>query len=336
MAGRADDAGLPGLRLPGRRRPRRWCSGCSTPAAIYVGKTNLDQFATGLNGTRTPYPMPRSVFGGEPDLRRLELGLGAGGGRRARCRSRWPPTPPVRGGCRPALNGIVGFKPSRGLISTVGLVPACRSLDCISLIGRHRRRPGRASSTWSPAPTAGTRTPASAARRRPIPTRCRVGLPEPGRAGVLRRRADARRPTGGPEPRSSDRSATVVARRSAPFLAAGELLYQGPGWPSGSPSSATSWPSTRAVLPVIRTILEGGARLLGGRRLRGRAPARRAAGRGRRAVAARWTCWCCRPSAPPSPSTRCWPIRSAPTPRSATTPTSATCSTCAPPWCRPG
>ena len=47
--------------------------------AILVGKTNLDQFATGLNGTRTPYPVPRSVLRRRSDLRRLELGLGPRG-----------------------------------------------------------------------------------------------------------------------------------------------------------------------------------------------------------------------------------------------------------------
>ena len=50
--------------------------------AILIGKTNLDQFATGLNGTRTPYPMPAQRVRPGPDLRRVELRVGAGGGAR--------------------------------------------------------------------------------------------------------------------------------------------------------------------------------------------------------------------------------------------------------------
>ena len=65
-----------------------------------------------------------------------------------------------------------------------------------------------------------------------------------------------------------------------------------------------------------------------GRRVRGAAAAAGTQGRGGAAVAARWTCWWCRPSAPRSPSTRCWPGPSTATRCSATTPTSATCSTC--------
>src|SRR6476661_7964843 len=102
--------------------------------AVLIGKTNLDQFATGLNGTRTPYPIPRSVFGHE-----LISGGSSSGSALAVALGEVPFTVGTdtagSGRVPPALNGIVGFKPSRGLISTVGLVPACRSLDCLSLIG---------------------------------------------------------------------------------------------------------------------------------------------------------------------------------------------------------
>ena len=101
--------------------------------AIFIGKTNLDQFATGLNGTRTPYALPRSVFGGN-----MISGGSSSGSALAVASGEVPFTVATdtagSGRVPPALNGITGFKPSRGLISTVGLVPACRSLDCISLI----------------------------------------------------------------------------------------------------------------------------------------------------------------------------------------------------------
>ena len=101
--------------------------------ALYVGKTNLDQFATGLNGTRTPYTVPRSVFGGE-----LISGGSSSGSAVAVALGQVPfavATDTAGSGRVPAaFNGVVGFKPSRGLISTVGLVPACKSLDCVSLM----------------------------------------------------------------------------------------------------------------------------------------------------------------------------------------------------------
>ena len=101
--------------------------------AILVGKTNLDQFATGLNGTRTPYTIPRSVFGGD-----LISGGSSSGSALAVALGEVPFTVATdtagSGRVPPALNAVPGYKPSRGLISTVGLVPACRSLDCVSLI----------------------------------------------------------------------------------------------------------------------------------------------------------------------------------------------------------
>lgn len=100
--------------------------------AIPLGKTNLDQFATGLVGTRSPLGSPRSVFnhdyisGGSSSGSAVAVAAGivtfalgtdtAGSGR-----------------VPAAFNNIVGLKPSRGLLSTRGVVPACRSLDCVSI-----------------------------------------------------------------------------------------------------------------------------------------------------------------------------------------------------------
>lgn len=100
--------------------------------AIVVGKTNMDQFATGLVGTRSPYGECRSVFnsdyisGGSSSGSAVSVALGlstfslgtdtAGSGR-----------------VPAAFNNLVGLKPTRGLVSTRGVVPACRTLDCVSL-----------------------------------------------------------------------------------------------------------------------------------------------------------------------------------------------------------
>ncbi|NEU11945.1 allophanate hydrolase [Methylobacterium sp. BTF04] len=100
--------------------------------ALVTGKTNLDQFATGLNGTRSPYGAPRSVFdadyvsGGSSSgsavavaagLASFSLGTDTAGSGRVPA----------------AFNNLVGIKPTPGLLSTTGLVPACRSLDCITV-----------------------------------------------------------------------------------------------------------------------------------------------------------------------------------------------------------
>jgi allophanate hydrolase len=103
--------------------------------AVVLGKTNLDQFATGLVGTRSPYGAVRSadhpdrISGGSSSgsavavaLGIVDLALGtdtAGSGR-----------------VPAALQGIVGVKPTPGLIPTTGVLPACRSLDCVSVLAR--------------------------------------------------------------------------------------------------------------------------------------------------------------------------------------------------------
>ncbi|ROS44027.1 allophanate hydrolase [Amycolatopsis thermoflava] len=103
--------------------------------AVPIGKTNLDQFATGLVGTRSPYGACHSVFspahvsGGSSSGSAVAVALGvvpfalgtdtAGSGR-----------------VPAAFNGLVGVKPTRGLVSTRGLLPACPSLDCITTLTR--------------------------------------------------------------------------------------------------------------------------------------------------------------------------------------------------------
>ena len=228
VAGRADHAGLPRLRLRGRPRPPRWSQRLLDAGAIYVGKTNLDQFATGLNGTRTPYPMPRSVFGG--DL--ISGGSSSGSALAvapARCRSRWPPTPPAPAGCPPALNGIVGLQavPRADQHRRAGAGLPVAGLHQPDRRHRRRRRP-RCFDVVAGRRRRGTPGLAARGPRGHRPADVRVGLPRCRRAGVLRRRADARPPTWPPERGSSRSFDRVVTAPFGPFLAAGELLYQGP------------------------------------------------------------------------------------------------------------
>ena len=144
--------------------------------AVVIGKTNLDQFATGLVGTRSPYGAvrnaidPTRVSGGSSSGSTLAVALGevdvALG------------TDTVGSGRVPAaLNGIVGLKPTRGLVSSAGVVPACRSLDCVSVLARTVGEAAAVLGTiagpdpldpWSRTPPGGTPT---------VPSELRVGIP---------------------------------------------------------------------------------------------------------------------------------------------------------------
>ncbi len=97
-----------------------------------IGKTNLDQFATGLVGVRSPYGIPKNPL--RADLLPGGSSSGIGGRRVGGPGAAGARTDTAGSGRVPAmLNNIVGLKPSLGLISTAGLVPACRTLDCISV-----------------------------------------------------------------------------------------------------------------------------------------------------------------------------------------------------------
>src|SRR3954469_14096995 len=100
--------------------------------AIVIGKTNLDQFATGLVGVRSPYGIPINPMRGD-----LIPGGSSSGAAVAVSAGLVPlalGTDTAGSGRVPAmLNNIVGLKPSLGLVSTAGVVPACRTLDCVSI-----------------------------------------------------------------------------------------------------------------------------------------------------------------------------------------------------------
>ena len=100
--------------------------------AICVGKTNLDQFATGLVGTRSPYGIPRNAYN------RAYVSGGSSSGSAVAVAAGLVPfalgTDTAGSGRVPAaFNHLVGLKPSKGRWSTSGLVPACRTLDCITV-----------------------------------------------------------------------------------------------------------------------------------------------------------------------------------------------------------
>jgi len=100
--------------------------------ALLTGKTNLDQFATGLNGTRSPYGAPRSVFSPEHISGGSSSGSAVAVAAGLACFSLGTDTA-GSGRVPAAFNNLVGIKPTPGLLSTTGLLPACRSLDCITV-----------------------------------------------------------------------------------------------------------------------------------------------------------------------------------------------------------
>jgi allophanate hydrolase len=100
--------------------------------AIPMGKTNLDQFATGLVGVRSPWGACRNVFNPE------YISGGSSSGSAVAVAKGWVSfslgTDTAGSGRVPAmLNNLIGLKPSKGVLSTRGVVPACRSLDCVSI-----------------------------------------------------------------------------------------------------------------------------------------------------------------------------------------------------------
>ena len=99
---------------------------------LFIGKVNLDQLATGLVGARSPYGTPTNPF----DARMIPGGSSSGSGVAVAVGhvSFALGTDTAGSGRVPAgFNNVVGLKPTRGALSTRGVVPACRSFDCVSV-----------------------------------------------------------------------------------------------------------------------------------------------------------------------------------------------------------
>ena len=221
--------------------------------AIVVGKTNLDQFATGLVGVRSPYGVPRNPFdpamipGGSSSGSAVAVATGlvsfalgtdtAGSGR-----------------VPAAFNNLIGLKPTRGWLSTTGVVPACRSLDCVSIFaltvpdalavleiarGYDPADPYSRLSGPEPAP----------------PDAFRFGVPAAleffGDAGAARGFAAA-------VARAEALGGTAVPFDYAPFAEAAGLLY-GPWAAERTAAVGHMLVQPDALHPVIRDILQGGA-----------------------------------------------------------------------------
>ena len=227
--------------------------------AIVIGKTNLDQFATGLVGTRTPYGIARNLF--DPKL----IPGGSSTGSAIAVAAGLVPlalgTDTAGSGRVPAgLGNIVGLKPSLGLVSTAGLVPACRTLDCVSVFALTVDDAFAALAAM-----AGPDAADPYSRPRPlgapgaVPAGMRLGVPLPGQRlffGDTKSEAayDAALA------RFARLGAKLVEIDIEPFYEAARLLYEGP-WVAERYITARALIASapQAMHPVTRQIILGGA-----------------------------------------------------------------------------
>ena len=191
--------------------------------AIALGKTNMDQFATGLVGTRSPYGVPANPF----DARYIPGGSSSGSAvavARGIVDVALGTDTAGSGRVPAAFTGTVGLKPTHGLISTAGVVPACASLDCVSI--------------FAPTVAAAARVFDVAAGLDPADPFSRTGSSvRPASRRLAVPRADQRKFFGDDvAQRSFERTVSALVAAGleiedvdfAPFAAAGELLYDGP------------------------------------------------------------------------------------------------------------
>jgi allophanate hydrolase len=222
--------------------------------AIPLGKTNLDQFATGLVGARSPYGACRNSFntefisGGSSAGSAVAVALGlasfslgtdtAGSGR-----------------VPAAFNNIIGLKPSIGRISTQGVVPACRSLDCVSIFSLTA---GDAASVLAIAEGFDPGDAYSRAVRDRGLGGMRFGVPRPDQLQFFGD-ADYSRVFAETVRRAEQLGGTPVEIDFAPFLEAARLLYEGP-WVAERFAAIGDFLQAHPdeVLPVTRQIIAAG------------------------------------------------------------------------------
>jgi len=228
--------------------------------AIVIGKTNLDQFATGLVGVRSPYGVPRNAIDAE-----LVPG-GSSSGSAVAVASGIVPlalgTDTAGSGRVPAgLNNIVGLKPSLGLLSTYGVVPACRTLDCVSVFAL------TVDDAWlALSVTAGEDEKDPYSRERalhnpgPMPAKVRLGVPRKGERlffgdRVFEASYDAALK------RLTKLGCAIIEIDMAPFYETARLLYEGPWVAERAIAVGDLLQSNpEALHPVTREIIVGGLR----------------------------------------------------------------------------
>ncbi|MDB5357932.1 MAG: allophanate hydrolase [Phycisphaerales bacterium] len=261
VAGRVTTAACPDFAYRAMRSATVVEKLCAA-GAILVGKTNLDQFATGLVGTRSPYGTPRNPF----DVRYIPGGSSSGSGVAvsAGLVSFALGTDTAGSGRVPAaFNNIVGLKPTRGTLSTTGLVPACQSLDCISVFALTCTDAGavyQIAAGYDPQDPYSREADEFDAAPLAFPSNLRFGIPtdeqlrffgNPAAEALYRKAIERMQRLG----------ATPVTIDFEPFAEASQLLYEGP-WLAERLAGLKDFMAHRfdSFLPVTRTIINGGRR----------------------------------------------------------------------------
>ncbi len=242
--------------------------------AILVGKANLDQFAAGLSGTRSPYGVVRNPF--DPSVIAGGSSSGSAVAVAAGLVSFALGTDTAGSGRVPAgLTGTVGVKPSRGLVSTRGIVPACRSLDCPSVFALTVADGAAVLATVAgpdPADPYSRQHPVPGPEPEPIdPRGLRIGVPAVRDvAADFDGDAEAADAFESALRRMSRLGATLVPTDLAPFLAVGRMLYQGP-WLAERGAALGDFISTNpeSLHPVTRQVLSGADQVSGTEVFRG-------------------------------------------------------------------
>ena len=221
--------------------------------AICVGKTNLDQFATGLVGVRSPYGIPRNVYN------RDYVSGGSSSGSSVAVAAGLVPfalgTDTAGSGRVPAaFQHLIGFKPTKGRWSTRGLVPACRSIDCITVFTDSVADARRVDESIAALDLA---DPWSKPLADAPLTPTRIGVPRPDQrvffgdtqAEYLYDRALA----------ALSQGAEIVEIDIDPLLEAAQLLYGGP-WVAERTAAVEALLKSDpdAIDPTVRGIVEAG------------------------------------------------------------------------------
>ena len=229
--------------------------------AIPIGKTNMDQFATGLTGTRTPYGScasvadPRVISGGSSSGSAVVVADGtvpfalgtdtAGSGR-----------------VPAAFNAIVGLKPSLGLIGASGVVPACRGLDCVSLMTTDVASAARVMAVAAAPdpldPYSRAAPTAAGAHDARVSAAARIAVPHPGQLTFCGDEHAAREWEHA-RARASALGWQVAEVDFAPFAEAAALLYEGP-WVAARYAAVGSFVAAHAseVDPTVRSVIMAG------------------------------------------------------------------------------
>ena len=227
--------------------------------ALILGKTNLDQFATGLVGVRTPYGIGRNLFdaklipGGSSTGSALSVGAGiaplslgtdtAGSGR-----------------VPAAFSNIVGLKPSLGLVSTAGVVPACRTLDCVSIFALTVDDAVTAlNAIAGPDAADPFSRPRGLRAVGAVPDGVRLGVPLPGQRLFFGDKVSAAAYDAAVA-QFAALGAKIIEVDIEPFYAAARLLYEGP-WVAERYLTVKDMiaSSPESILPVTRQIILAGA-----------------------------------------------------------------------------